>query len=96
MYADLFNGSFHGARQVLDVLNIPYTDTKEGVIEQIGKLSPKTAERLILIAYEAKRYAKECELYMRNKQNKVKSPHFAVELLYRESYDCLAELKGLI
>ncbi len=96
MYADLFNGPFHGARQVLDILNIHYTDTKSGVIDQILKLSPKTAERLVVLAKEAKRYGEQCVLFRDDKQNKVRRPFVEIESVYRESYASLAALRGLI
>lgn len=96
MYADLFNGPFHGARQVLDVLNIPYIDTKEGVIDEIDKLSPKTAERLILLANEAKHYGEQCVLFRDDKQSKVKRPFVEIESTYGESYASLVDLRGLI
>lgn len=96
MCADLFNAPFHGARQVLDVLGMHYIDTKEGVINQITKLSIQTAERLTLIAGEAKSYGEQCVLFRDDKQNKVKHPCLAVEAIYKESYACLTELRGFI
>lgn len=90
LIGNAFNAPFHGARQLLDVFDVPYVDTKRGVIDEMQKIHEGVANGLEELAFAGREYALACEAW-RDKAS-ARRPTIDFEGVYGTSSYVLSEL----
>jgi hypothetical protein len=96
MYKNLFDAPFYAAGQVLDIIGIPHNGTKREVVNEIKKIIPGTAKKMVDIAQIAYLYGKDCDNYLHDKEQKVKRPFLDIEKIYRDSLMILEDLLKVV
>jgi len=92
-FGNCFNAPFHSARNVLDLKNISYEDTKEGVIKAVESFSKTVAALLRELAKKVLEYSKSCDRFRDDIKNVIARPQLDSDLIYR---DCSHVLQLLL